>query len=144
MNPESNPSEPGSDALQIDQVTGLFFDLFTNTDNRVPNIRAIREFFIAEGLIINNTGDSPLIYDLDSFIEPREQILTDKTLIDFREYEVSHTTEIHGKIASRISTYKKSGILNGNYFKAEGIKILHFIKKDSRWMLSSVVWWDRP
>jgi len=130
-----------SDEEKINQLTNRFFDLFTN--NQTPKINDLRTFFLPEGIIINNTREEPAIYDLDSFIKPRVELLTNGTLINFSEKEISHQTAIHQNIAQRISHYEKSGELNGEYFEGRGTKIMHFIKVKNDWILSSVVWTDQ-
>ena len=131
------------DELEIDNISARFFDLFTNINNQSPKIRGIKEFFIPKGIIINNTETPPAIYDLESFIKPREEILTNGTLVNFREREVFHKTEIHGSIAHRTCHYEKSGILNGEPYSGGGIKMFQFIKIKDQWFLSSVVWKDQ-
>jgi hypothetical protein len=127
---------------EIDDLARQFFDLFTNTDGKIPNVQKIKELFISNGTLINNTTDEPSIYNLESFIEPREAILTNGTLTDFVERETSHTTNIYGNIAQRSCTYKKSGELNGQAFSGEGRKLMQFIKVGERWFLTSVIWSD--
>jgi len=34
------------DEKKINEIVARFFDLFTNTNNRIPNIRAIYDFFL--------------------------------------------------------------------------------------------------
>lgn len=132
-----------TEELKIDQLTNRFFDLFTNSNNRIPKVDDLRTFFLPNGIIINNTGDEPTVYNLDNFIKPRLELLTNGTLINFFEKEVSHQTEIHENIARRICQYEKSGELNGKYFEGKGVKMMQFIKVNEVWMLSSVVWTDR-
>ena len=69
-------------------------------------------------------------------------MLTNGTLVNFSEYEVSHKTEIYNTIAHRFCNYEKSGELNGQHFKSKGMKTLQFIKVANNWKLSSVAWCD--
>ncbi len=130
------------DQTEIDEITRQFFDLFTNTNNRIPDIQQIKQLFLPTGILINNTSGTPAVYNLDQFIAPRAQILTDGTLIDFMEKETAHHTEIHDNIAQRSCQYEKSGILKGASFTGEGRKLMHFIKQDGKWILAAVVWSD--
>ncbi len=127
---------------EIDLLTTNFFNSFTNIDNKTPNVIALKSFFIKEGIIINNTFKDPIIYNTNDFITPREEILTNGTLTDFREHEVSEKTEIFRNIAQRFCHYKKSGKLNGKPFASEGMKTIQFIKIDNQWKISSVTWSD--
>ena len=130
------------DELALDKLTNRFFDLFTNTDGVIPKVKDIKNIFIEEGIIINNTSGKPIVYGLQDFIKPREEILNNGTLTDFSEYELSHETKIFQNIAQRFCSYKKSGKLNGNYFEGVGSKVIQFIKVDSEWKMTSVTWSD--
>ena len=131
------------DRLEIDNLTSRFFSLFTNRGNKIPRVKGIKSIFIKEGLIISNTSGEPLIYNLDSFIKPRAEMLSNGTLTDFSERELSHKTEVFGNIAQRFCLYEKSGKLKGEYFKTEGMKTIQFIKLDQEWKMSSVAWSDK-
>lgn len=130
------------DKKEIDIIVNEFFDLFTNKNGQTPNVQHIKQLFLPTGILINNTTPKPAIYDLDSFIAPRNAMLTNGTLTDFEEMEVSETTEIYGTIAQRACTYEKSGFLNVAGFEGKGQKLMQFIKQDGKWWLSSVVWRD--
>ncbi len=132
-----------TDEQAIDNIVHRFFDLFTNTNNTKPDVQKIRDLFLADGILINNTNEVPEVYDLDSFIRPREEILTNGTLTNFIEKESSHTTEIHGNIAQRTSDYVKSGERNDIAFKGQGKKLMQFVKVNDKWFLSSVLWSDQ-
>ena len=131
------------DKNEINNITDQFFDVFTTSDNRSPNVQKIRELFLPEGILINNTSEEPLVYTIESFIKPRERMLTNGTLNNFKEKELSHTTAIYGNLAQRMSIYKKSGELHGELFQEEGIKLMQFIKMNDKWFFSSVCWSDK-
>ena len=131
------------DEDEIDEITSQFFDLFTNTNNRKLKIRTIKDFFLPNGILINNTNGEPEVYDLEGFICPREEILTNGTLTNFIEKETFHKTEIYGNIAQRKSDYIKSGELNEVSFIGEGKKLMQFVKVENKWFLSSVIWSDK-
>lgn len=129
---------------QLDELTRTFLGAFTNTGGRKPDVDAIREVFIPQGMIIKNVGAEPVIYDLDAFIAPREKILTDGTLTEFSEWEVAERTEIFGSIAHRFSEYRKSGFLNGVWFEGSGHKTVQFVRTRAGWRMSSMAWDDLP
>ena len=59
------------DRLEIDKLTGQFFNVFDNKNNRTPQLDNLRTIFIKEGIIISNNHAAPLVYNLDNFIKPR-------------------------------------------------------------------------
>ncbi|WTU46626.1 nuclear transport factor 2 family protein [Streptomyces sp. NBC_00057] len=127
---------------ELDQLMHSLLGAFTNTGGSRPNVDAVREVFIPQGMIIKNVGDEPVIYNLDAFVEPREKILTDGTLTEFSEWEVAERTEIFGSIAHRFSEYRKSGFLDGEWFEGSGRKTTQFVRTPAGWRMSSMAWDD--
>jgi hypothetical protein len=126
----------------LDQLTKKFFNLFTNTGNKVPDLRQINDLFLPEGIIIKNVGGKTEIFSLASFIGPRQKMLTDGTLTAFKEEELSEKTEIYGNIGHRFSAYKKSGSVSGKPFETQGMKTIQFVKTGEEWRISAVAWDD--
>jgi RimJ/RimL family protein N-acetyltransferase len=137
-----SPPDYVADNKAIDLITKQFFEVFTNVGGQKPKVENIKKLFIPAGIIINNTNETPEIYSLDSFISPREKMLTNGTLTEFSEREVSDTTNIFGNISQRFSLYEKSGNLNGEHFETKGMKTMQFIKANKSWKLTSVAWSD--
>ncbi|MEU1121740.1 MULTISPECIES: GNAT family protein [unclassified Streptomyces] len=129
---------------ELDRLMGVFMDAFTNTDGRQPDLDAIRDIFVPQGRIIANVGDEPVFYDLDAFIEPRQKMLTDGTLTEFTEWEVSARTEIFGSVAHRFSEYRKSGRHHGEPFEGSGHKTTQYLRTPAGWRMASLAWDDAP
>ncbi|MFF8914741.1 GNAT family N-acetyltransferase [Streptomyces sp. NPDC015032] len=127
---------------ELDQLMCTFLGAFTNTGGTRPNVDVVREVFIPQGTIIHNTGADPVVYDLDTFIEPRQKMLTDGTLTEFSEWEVTERSEIFGSIAHRFSEYRKSGFLGGEWFEGSGRKTIQFVRTPAGWKMSSMAWDD--
>jgi hypothetical protein len=136
------PALLSHDKAELDKLTNDFFDLFTNVGGRAPELSRIHGLFIPEGIVIRNVGGNTEIFSLETFIAPRQKILTDGTLADFQEEEVTEKTDIAGAIAQRFSTYKKQGKLNGKPFESHGVKSLQFIRTKNTWKISAVAWDD--
>jgi RimJ/RimL family protein N-acetyltransferase len=132
-----------SDKLSIHEITHLFYSVFSNTNNNPPRLDILESLCIPEVLIINRSGNKTDVYNLSSFIEPRRKILTDGTLMEFEEKELSENTLITNSIAQRSSTYQKKGIKLGETFKQEGQKLFQFVRTDRGWKISSVIWQDK-
>lgn len=135
-------TQNGKDKIEIDKLTFNFFNLFTNTKGQVTEIDRIKDLFISNGIIINNSNRYPEIFNLETFMEPRKKILNNGILVDFSEIEISHKTEIFGNIAQRLSLYGKSGNLNGVNFETKGVKTFQFIKVNEIWKISALSWCD--
>lgn len=128
--------------ISLDRLTDSFFNAFTNKNGKEPNVRVLNDLFIPEGMIIKNTDSIPIIYNLQQFIEPREKLLREGHLTDFKEEEIHEITEIFGNIAHRFSLYRKSGVLDGDSFETLGMKTMQFIQTPGGWKISSVAWDD--
>ena len=139
---ENNQKLFVEDKLQIDTVTSDFFKIFNNTNAKKPGWDTLYETCIPEAIIIKKTGPSETIYSLASFIEPRQLILTNGTLINFSEWELNEETKITGQIAQRFSRYQKAGCLNGKDFTADGTKLFQFVKTSNGWKITAMVWED--
>lgn len=127
---------------EIDRVCKLFFKAFCNKGKQRPQLLALKGLFIKTAVIIKNSGSSPEIFDVNGFIKPRKKILTDGTLTDFEEFELSERTDIFGRIAQRFCVYQKKGRQNGNSFEAKGVKTIQFVKTKKGWLISSLAWDD--
>jgi len=131
-----------ADKQELDALVRRFFAIFTNTGGATPRVEAAYGLFIPEGIVVKNTGSAPEIYSLREFVEPRRKWLTNGTLVDFEEAEVSERTDVFGNIAQRFSTYRKSGVLSGEPFAARGMKVMQFVRTPAGWRFSSVAWDD--
>ena len=137
--------DPKNARSEIDALTRRFFALFTNRGGAQPDLDAIHDLFVPGGVIARTSGTSAEIWDLDSFIAPRRELLTSGVLTDFSERETDGRTEIAGGLAHRVSTYEKSGVRDGVAFAARGVKILQFVSTAAGWRILSVAWDDeRP
>ncbi|MFE1313913.1 DUF4440 domain-containing protein [Streptomyces sp. NPDC058755] len=129
--------------IEIDAVTAEFFGAFDNRGGRPADVARIRRLVLPSGVIVM-TGPDFTVYTVDEFIEPRRQLLSDGRLVEFSEWETSERTEIVGDIASRVSEYRKSGIMNGEPYEGGGTKTLQFVRTPDGWRIAALAWFDRP
>jgi hypothetical protein len=139
---QDNSETTYPDKLEIDSLTKLFFGIFTNINRQQPDWTIINNICIPETVMIKKSDTAEVVYNLQSFIEPRRKILSDGTLTNFEESEIKEETKIIGSIAQRFSKYQKSGYLNGEYFKEYGNKFFQFIKTTDGWKINSLIWED--
>jgi hypothetical protein len=133
----SSPDET-NDQRAIDDLVAAFFGLFSNRGGVTPNLHAVFDLCIPEAVICK----PPDVMSLHSFIAPRQELLTDGTLVDFEEVETESRTSILGTIAQRACSYMKSGSLHGVAFQTRGAKVFQFIKTADGWRISAVAWDD--
>lgn len=127
---------------KIDELTTLFFSVFTNTNNAKPKFDLLQQLCIPEVVLINRTGAKNTVYSLSTFMEPRKKILSDGTLTEFEEKETTAQTTLLNNLAQRHSTYHKSGIHAGQPFSQKGHKLFLFVNTEQGWKISAVSWED--
>jgi hypothetical protein len=130
-----------NDKNEIDQLIKLFFSSFTNK-GKSSNVELLKQLCIDKVIISKNTKGQTEIYDMHSFIEPRIEMLTNGTLLDFEEKELNEKTTIKENIAQRLSEYEKGGVLNGGRIAETGTKMFQFLKVNGQWKISSLIWND--
>lgn len=128
----------------LDALTCRFFNAFSRNEQGELDLDVIYDLFIPQGLVVKNVGPEPEIYTLEQFVEPRKELLENGGLTQFQEAELSERTEIFGRIAQRFCRYRKSGLLNGVPFEAEGMKTIQFIQTSDGWKMSALAWDDEP
>jgi hypothetical protein len=134
-----------ADAAEIDRLVNLFFTAFTSGPGCAERLDALRDLFVPQAVITRTCGTEPAIYDIDSFIAPRQTLLEGGTLVDFHEWAVTGRTEIFGDIAHWWGTYAKEGIQNGTPFTGRGTKTIQFIRTTNGWRITAAAWDDeRP
>jgi hypothetical protein len=131
-----------TDEPEIDLVVAQFYAAFDNRDGCLPNVERLRTLFAPDARITKLTALQVEHWMPEAFIAPRATMLTDGTLTQFWEWEVESSTIRFNNIASRWSAYQKMGTLNGQRYEGSGHKLIHFRRKASDWLISSILWED--
>ncbi|MGZ4601058.1 MAG: DUF4440 domain-containing protein [Oryzihumus sp.] len=131
-----------ADRAAIADVVRTFFAAFTSGPDSADRLDALRGVFLPEAVIVRTCGLVPAVYDVESFIAPRQALLSGGTLVDFREWEVRGRTEVFGDIAQRFCSYAKSWVQDGTPFTGRGMKTLQLVRTADGWQISAVAWDD--
>ena len=126
----------------LDRLTAKFFRAVSFDAGEIPQYQNIYTLFIERGLLIKNVGTTLEISSVRQFIEPRQATFDAGDLTQFREVELSETTEIFGNVAHRFSAYAKSGTMKGVPFEARGMISTQFVLTASGWKMSAMAWDD--
>ena len=127
---------------ELDRLTNEFFRAVSFKEGELPRYEGLHVLFIESGLLVKNSASAPEISTVSQFIEPRQALVRSGELTQFREWELSETTEIFGNVAHRFSAYAKSGTLKGVPFEARGMISTQFISTPAGWRMSSMAWDD--
>ena len=131
-----------ADLREIDELARVFFEAFTSGPDVAARLDRMRASFLPEAVVVRTCGGSPTVYDVEGFIAPRRELLTDGSLVDFREWELSARTKIFGGVAQRWSTYAKSGLQAGQPFAGRGAKSTQYVRTPQGWRISALAWDD--
>ncbi len=131
-----------ADLFHLHTLTTNFYNLFSNKNNPVVGLPNIYKLCIETCVIIKADAPDVRVYNLQSFIEPRQELLSKGLLTDFTEEELMHETHVFGLLAQRHSVYHKAGILNGEIYKGRGHKMFQYIKTGGRWQIQAMSWMD--
>lgn len=140
-------SVPSTRALGVDRaaIAGIvrtFFAAFTSGPDCTARLDALRAVFLPGAVIVRTCGGEPVVYGVDSFIAPRQALLSGGSLVDFSEWELSGHTEVFGDIAQHFCSYAKAGVQDGTPFAARGMKTLQLVRTSLGWRISAAAWDD--
>ena len=131
-----------ADQQAIEAIVRTFFAAFTSAPDNADRLDALRAVFLPEAVIVRTGGGEPAVYGVDSFIAPRQALLSGGSLVDFSEWEVRGHTEIFGDIAQHFGSYAKAGVQDGTPFTGRGMKTLQFVRTPAGWRISAAAWDD--
>lgn len=135
-------SYPGKEEIKhLNKVAEALFQAISFEEGSQPNIAAIKELFIENGLLINCNEAEPQCLQVDQFIEHFHGLFDQKHISSLHETEVHHKTKIYDHIAHRYSFYEARTTPGAAPF-AVGINTLQFVKIGSDWKISSMAWND--
>ena len=119
-----------------------FFAAFTSGPGSVDRLDTLRSVFLPDAVIVRAGGGEPAVCGVDSFINPRQGLLSGGPLVDFSEWELRGRTEVFGDIAQHFCAYAKAGVLDGTPFTGRGMKTLQFVRTPDGWRISAAAWDD--
>ena len=129
--------------INNDKLISSFFFVFDNREGKIPEFSELEKLISPDAVIYKRNGNSIEKMSLEEFWKPREEILTNGTLTEFYEWETESQTSIFSGIASRISSYKKEGLFNGEPYSGEGIKHFQLLLSNDKWKIVSIIWEDK-
>ena len=129
------------DRAQIAEIVRTFFAAFTSGPDLGSRLDGLQDVFLPEALVVRTCG-VPMSYDVDSFIEPRRELLTSGRVTDFREWELDGSTRTFGDVAHHWCTYAKEWVEDGEQVTGAGAKSIQLVRTETGWRISSLAWDD--
>jgi len=142
INDERPSGSAAADRAAIAGIVRAFFAAFISGADCAERLDSLRQVFLPEAVIVRTCGGEPAVYGVDSFIAPRQELLSSGALSDFREWELSGHTEVFGDIAQHFCSYAKAGVQDGMPFTGRGMKTLQFVRTSGGWRISAAAWDD--
>lgn len=127
---------------EIEALIAAFYAAFDNRAGRAPDAVALRALFTDGATITRAAPGQAETWSAEAFIAPRVAMLTDGALQAFHEWEVTAQTTVLASTASRWSTFKKLGVLNGAPYRGGGHKFILMHRQAGRWRIASILWED--
>lgn len=126
----------------IDALVADFYAAFDNRGGRNSAADRLIDMFLPEAIIVRAGATGVETMTVETFIAPRARMLADGTLTDFHEWETDASTQVRHGIASRHSTYAKSGRRGGAPYAGSGAKFIQLVRKQQAWRIAAIAWED--
>lgn len=130
------------DEAAIDALVADFYAAFDNRGGRRCAADRLIDVFLPEAMIVRAGATGVETMTVETFIAPRARMLADGMLADFHEWETGASTQVLRGIASRHSTYAKSGWRNGAPYAGSGAKFIQLVRKQQGWRIAAIAWED--
>jgi hypothetical protein len=134
------PSPPDHD--EVLATVAAFFGAFVSGPAVADGAVRLREVLDPEAVIVRAGGAAPRTYSVETFIEPRVELLQSGSLEDFREWVTSARVDLFGDIAQVWCTYAKEWVAEGEPQQGRGTKSIQLVRAEDRWRITAVVWDD--
>ena len=142
MTTEATTYEPTIDRDVIQGIVDAFFGAFVAGPGCSERMDRLRALLIDRAVIVRTCGLEPAVMTVEEFIAPREALLTEGSLTDFREWPVEGRVEVFGDIAHWFGSYAKAGTQAGQPFTGRGMKTIQFVRTTDGWRISAAAWDD--
>ena len=134
-----------SDVAAISDLVRCFFAAFTSGDRADSGIDALRAAMLPDAIVVRTCGQTPTVYEVESFLAPRHRLLTDGSLTEFTEQAGRGRIDVFGDIGHWFGHYTKDGLLHAEPYSGAGMKSIQFVRTPDGWRISAAAWDDvRP
>ena len=124
----------------IRRLTEKLYAAICFNEGEEPPISDLLNIFTPDGKMINIDGDHPVIFTVDQYIKRFKDLVSKGTFTSFHEMELSHQTEIFGKISHRFSTYETRIKKDDPTPYSRGINSIQMVKNNGSWYITSLLW----
>ena len=126
----------------IDDLIEALYASISFEKGTQPALEKLKELFLPNGWLINNNGEVPEMYTIETFILSFRKQIANHSLASFDEREVDHHTDVFGDIAQRFSTYEARHAPQDQEPFSRGINSIQMIRTGGIWRVVSMIWND--
>jgi hypothetical protein len=134
-----------ADRAAVRDVVEAFLDAFRSGPESPQRLDHLRTLLLPEAVVVRTCGLDLGVYDVESFIAPREALLSGGSLVDFHEWSLGGRIDVFGDVAAWFGAYAKEGVHDGEPTAGRGMKSVQLVRTRDGWRISAVAWDDeRP
>ncbi|WP_374351465.1 hypothetical protein [Chitinimonas sp.] len=133
---------PADDCQAIEALVARFLQAFSQTPDAPVDLGILHSLCLPQALMVKCVGAERQVYDLASFIAPREALLNGGGISGFREYPLEGRTDVFGQIAQHLCSYEKSWLAGGQARQGRGVKTFQLVRMNDGWKISAMAWDD--
>ncbi|MFD2146464.1 hypothetical protein [Mucilaginibacter antarcticus] len=128
--------------IAIDILTKEFYDTISFRDGVSPDSTTLYDIFHGDGLLINNSSETALLYTALSYVQNLESLVAVGETKQYISLEIASKTEIFGKAAQRASIYEYTFADYEPEVMSRGINFIQYVQIGENWYITSMVWHD--
>lgn len=134
--------QPATNEHSIDTVIGELYGSLKFNSNTMPDWDRFQSLFIDSAYLIHVADTTYQRMSVDTFIDAYRKQINSGNFISFNEFEIHRVTDTYGHISQVYSTYKEEAETSKGPINSRGINSIQLLKKDDRWYIVSIIWYD--
>ncbi len=125
---------------QILQLVATLYKCISFNETEKPDWSDFRAIFQGRGRIIDNSGEAPIVYTVESFAQTLQEQIDTGDIPSFYQHEISGETQFFGNIAHHASHFEGKPSEDSSDVYATGTTLLQLIKENSKWYITTMIW----
>jgi hypothetical protein len=109
-----------------------------------PDYEKLLSYFVAEGLFINNKGETPMTKSLRDYAAFIKSNIDAGNILSISETEVENSVSLFGKVGHIVSRYKLEVKTRNGTQTRYGVNLFQAVRSGTVWKISSMCWDDYP
>ena len=125
----------------IQKRVELLYKSMSFSEGIDPNWSNFHDCFTSSAQFINANLDAPMFLDVRTFAQVLEGQIREHSIPQLFTQEISHRTQVFGKIAQRFSIFTNKIELDGQP-TTRGVNSIQLICAKGNWLIQSISWYN--